>query len=181
MDIPIVIGIVFAVVFVAALIWVMGRVFRSPDPKTTPPIPNPREGKLKAAFENFVEVAKKNPPITRDKLKTLLTDENKAKAEAALKTVGQFIAPQKIFMTETAVVTYRSNIERPLELLASEYSDSVDEKLKEILAIHPDADLTKFETALGIKIVDVQRRGTVPPPQQPKKLPDEDNELGEIE
>jgi hypothetical protein len=118
------------------------------------------QGDLKDAFQGIIKAWKEMPSHERDKLN---------------QTVNQIFAPEKTLTTANVVVTYRANVDRPLTILtAAHSSDSVEEKLKEILAANPDANLTKFESALGIKIVDVQRKGQ-------KKLSDEDNELGDIE
>ncbi len=145
------------------------------------------KARLKVAFQELSKAWEEQPPEQKEKIALLLKGTKKAdnEIEAVYSAVGQLISPQKILMTADAIVTYQTNIERPLDILTGIFSpDSAEQRLKEILAAHPDVDLTKFESALGIKILDVQRKGQkqkIEQKNEQKKLPDEDNELGDIE
>ena len=103
---------------------------------------------LKASWEAVKKSFREMPPENKEKLVQSLT-------------------PSRILIVGSTVVCYRAFF--PKLILASY---STDRKISEILTANPDADLKKMESALGIEIVSVQRKG---------ERGDEDNELGRFE
>jgi hypothetical protein len=65
-----------------------------------------------------------------------------------------------ILAVSSTVVTYQHA--RTTSLLSVIFS-TTDKEIAEILAENPNADLTKHQEALGIEILDVQRKGATPP------------------
>ena len=87
--------------------------------------------------------------------------------EFGKKLFAQTMKSSRIATFGNCVVVYAPAAEGILSQLFD--ASEAEHKLGEILKANPDADLTKYEQALGIKILDVQRP-TPPAPMKPKKL-----------
>jgi hypothetical protein len=92
--------------------------------------------------------------------------------DLARKSLIKMVKTPRILTTKNVVITYTfaedpdismGSIGRIFDPAAT------DAKLIEILAANPQADLTKFEEVLGIKILDIQRGPEVPPEPPTRK------------
>jgi len=66
-----------------------------------------------------------------------------------------------ITISGSTIVTWRfsdSNIQKA----TAEQIRAIEERIQPILTANPNADLTRYESALGIEVVDVQRKGPIP-------------------
>ena|ERR1700722_15298591 len=85
----------------------------------------------------------------------------------------------RIVTASGTVVTYEVASDSALALLEHVFDPAeTDAKIIQILTTNPDVDLTKFEAALGIKILGVQRK---PKPPSEAVPPSDDIEIGELE
>jgi len=85
-----------------------------------------------------------------------LSDEEKV----ALPGVVSELSPQRVMTVGSVIVTYRLNAADPLSAIFSLFSaGSAETKIREILTANPNADLVPMESALGVKIINIQRPG----------------------
>lgn len=75
--------------------------------------------------------------------------------------LGYEVAKQRIFTLPGIIITFEPNDFHGFN------DDLVERQLKTILAAYPGADIRKHEKALGIRIIDVQRRPGGAPPEPP--------------
>ena len=145
----IIIAVGFVVVFVVGLLLLLR--YPKPKPKTAAELAEREKHRenLKKAWRDTVEAWKQIPAEGQDKIR---------------ESVGDVLAPPRTLVVPNAVVTYRFNPQNPVAIIRGIFSvEDVEEKIKAILSEVPTADLTKHEAALGIKIIDVQRRGETGP------------------
>lgn len=93
--------------------------------------------------------------------------------------------PQHILTLSDCIVTYFHPLQFPTgdteeEDRAREQKEfaAIDKQLTQILAANPNSDLTKYEKALAIRILNVDRKTTPPPTPPPLS---HDNVIGEKE
>jgi hypothetical protein len=77
-----------------------------------------------------------------------------------LSPLSRYAYKPRVAIIQNTVVTFQ--YDETTTLLTALYGP--ESELEKILVAHPGADLTKHEDALGIKIIDVQRK-TTPPAQ----------------
>jgi hypothetical protein len=127
---------VFALVFIVVVVVVINQFFQGLD-------------------EGIADV-KKQVKKTWAMYEALPPDDRKEFDEAIKKNLPF----QRVLTFPGCVVTYEP---AALHGLISRLFDpsKIDRKLGEILSANPNADLTRYEEALGIKIIDVQRQGQI--------------------
>ena len=76
----------------------------------------------------------------------------------------RFFSKPRIITCPQAVVTYTISEEDDASSIINHLLHPADkeQRIREILAANPDADLTAYESALGIKIIKVDRKANRP-------------------
>jgi hypothetical protein len=113
-----------------------------PQPKWKTMTQEQHNAQIKESWSNLVNSWRTMSPDEKKELLTKTTD-----------LVSRIVPIQKVVTFPGCVVTYE-----PAALYGFDHA-KIEEKLTAILQANPNADLTQYEQALGIKIVKVQRKG----------------------